>query len=691
MVTMSNLPLLTLAASSFADGPGPVVDLPEIVVRPLSTVVDPVQSQCPEICQQSIELDPTSLNVDRSFPELMQAFPGVHVQKTGHGQGSPFLRGFTGQRTVLLVDGIRFDDTAFREGPVQYWNTLDLASFSEVLFSPGLRSATVGSGAIGGAVELFSPRPDADAPWHGSVRGRLASAEQSSGGRVQISGGDGEIGIQFGSTLRSFGDLQTGQALQPRSGYDTSSFDFRVGWSTGQIDWTFGHDRSRVDDAWRTHSTIYGQSFEGTSVGSDLRRVLDHSRQRTMLIGSSADPGDLDQLTWTFSRQIQSESRDRVRSDGRRDLQGFDVDGLGMSVRAEKNKWTFGVDTLRSRVDSERLNFAPDGSFLGASIQGPIGDDSGRDLIELFLVKNLTVSSELDGHVAARWSSSRVFADRVEDPATDDLLSMSSSLDGLSTSAVLRWSPSQRPNAVLEGRLSSGVRLPNLADFTRFDVARSGEVEIPAFGLKPEEFVGVEGSFREDRGSWSWLVTAYFTAIDGMIVRRPTGEVIDGGNAVTKQNAGNGRLFGFDGSVAWSPSPSWSWRTQFSSQKGDVDTFPTSENVRVNEPISRMAPAMLSSTIRWSPMDVTWHLEGRLRWADRQNRLSTRDRADTQRIPEGGTPGWTVFDMGLGIPLDADSSIGFAVENIFDVDYRRHGSGINEPGRNLVIRFEQSF
>ena len=43
MVTMSNLPLLTLAASSFADGPGPVVDLPEIVVRPLSTVVDPVQ------------------------------------------------------------------------------------------------------------------------------------------------------------------------------------------------------------------------------------------------------------------------------------------------------------------------------------------------------------------------------------------------------------------------------------------------------------------------------------------------------------------------------------------------------------------------------------------------------------------------------------------------------------------------
>ncbi len=691
MNMMSNASLLTLCASLSADETALFVDLPEVVVRPLSTVSAPVQSQFTELVQNNIELDPTSFNIDRSFPEAMQAFPGVHVQKTGHAQGSPFLRGFTGQRTVLLVDGVRFDDTAFREGPVQYWNTLDLASFSKVLFSPGLRSAAAGSGAIGGVVELFSLRPDPTSPWCGSVRGRLASAEHSAGGRLQISGGDGEIGLQCGATLRSFGDLHTGQGIQPRSGYDSSSLDFRLAWKSAHIDWAFGHDRSRVDDAWRTHSTIYGQSFEGTTVGSDLRRVLDHSRERTILIGSSQDPGALDQLTWTFSRQVQSESRDRVRSDGRRDLQGFDVDGLGISVRAEKGDWSFGIDSLRSRVDSQRLNFAPDGSFLGYSIQGPIGDDSGRDLIELFLAKNLRVSSELESHIAARWSSSRVFADRVADPANDELISMESSLDGMSTSAVLRWTPSQRPSAVLEGRLSTGVRLPNLADFTRFDVARSGEVEIPAFGLKPEEFVGVEGSFHEERGPLSCLVTAYFTAIDGMIVRSPTGEVIDGGSAVTKRNAGDGRLFGFEGSVAWSPSPSWTWRTQFSSQKGDVDTYPTSDNVPVNEPISRMAPSMVSSTIRWSPQDATWHLEGRLRWANRQSRLSSRDRADTQRIPEGGTPGWTVFDMGWGVPLDTDSSIGFALENIFDVDYRRHGSGINEPGRNLVIRFEQTF
>ena len=688
---MGSICILILWPALSVDPGDQILDLPAVVIRPSLTVDPLVFDRSPSLAQDQIQIDPKIFNIDRSLPELMQAFPGVHIQKTGHGQGSPFLRGFTGQRTVLLVDGVRFDDTVFREGPVQYWNTLDVESFAEILFSPGIRSASAGSGAIGGVVELITPRPDPSLLWGGSVRGRFSSAERSSGGRLRLSGGDGAIGLECGISLRSFGDLRTGQGVQPRSGYGTSGMDIRFAWESGGFDWTLGHDESRVDDAWRTHSTIYGQAFEGTTIGSDLRRVLDHRREKTMLTGSSRKVGDLDHFAMTFSRQFQSESRDRVRSDGRRDLQGFDLEGFGLSVRAKKDNWSFGLDSLWSRADSERLNFASDGSFLGASIQGPVGDDSGRDLFEAYVLKRQSLSSELESHVEARWSSSRVFADRVADPASDDVLSMESSLDGLSTSGMLRWNSSKQPTTTIEGRLSSGIRLPNLADFTRFDVARSGEVEVPAFGLDPEQFIGVEASIREERESWSWLFTAYYTAIDGMIIRRPTGEIIDGGPAVTKKNAGDGRLFGLEASLAWSPSPNLTWRTQLSTQRGDVDTFPTSEELLVNEPISRLAPAMMTSTVRWFPYGASWHLEGRLRWSDRQDRLSSRDRADTQRIPEGGTPGWTVLDLGWGVPIDHGSSLGVALENIFDVDYRRHGSGVNEPGRNLVVRLEHSF
>ena len=92
----------------------------------------------------------------------------------------------------------------------------------------------------------------------------------------------------------------------------------------------------------------------------------------------------------------------------------------------------------------------------------------------------------------------------------------------------------------------------------------------------------------------------------------------------------------------------------------------------------------MTSTVRWFPHGATWHLEGRLRWSDLQDRLSSRDR----RIPSGFLAGrpdgqcWTwdgvsllIMDLWSGLP-----------ENVFDVDYRRHGSAVNEPGRNLVVR-----
>ena len=61
----------------------------------------------------------------RSLPEALEETPGVGVQKTGPGQGSPFIRGFTGFRNVMLIDGIRLNNSTFREGPNQYWSTVD--------------------------------------------------------------------------------------------------------------------------------------------------------------------------------------------------------------------------------------------------------------------------------------------------------------------------------------------------------------------------------------------------------------------------------------------------------------------------------------------------------------------------------------------------------------------------------------
>ncbi len=73
-----------------------------------------------------------SQTIFRTVPEALRYEPGVMVQKTGHGQGSPYIRGFTGFRTLYLIDGIRLNNSVFLDGPNQYLNTVDPFSLSHL-------------------------------------------------------------------------------------------------------------------------------------------------------------------------------------------------------------------------------------------------------------------------------------------------------------------------------------------------------------------------------------------------------------------------------------------------------------------------------------------------------------------------------------------------------------------------------
>ena len=74
-----------------------------------------------------------------------------------------------------------------------------------------------------------------------------------------------------------------------------------------------------------------------------------------------------------------------------------------------------------------------------------------------------------------------------------------------------------------------------------------------------------------------------------------------------------------------------------------------------------------------------------------QDRLSPSDETDTQRIPPGGTPGYTVLTLRGAIPVHERAMLALAVENFADRDYRFHGSGTNEPGTNFIATLDVKF
>ena len=85
----------------------------------------------------------------RTTPEIVAEMPGVMVQKTNHGGGSAFIRGFTGQHVLYLVDGIRLNNSTTRYGPNQSLNTIDPFTVRRLELLRGPGSMLYGSDALG--------------------------------------------------------------------------------------------------------------------------------------------------------------------------------------------------------------------------------------------------------------------------------------------------------------------------------------------------------------------------------------------------------------------------------------------------------------------------------------------------------------------------------------------------------------
>jgi hemoglobin/transferrin/lactoferrin receptor protein len=77
--------------------------------------------------------------------------------------------------------------------------------------------------------------------------------------------------------------------------------------------------------------------------------------------------------------------------------------------------------------------------------------------------------------------------------------------------------------------------------------------------------------------------------------------------------------------------------------------------------------------------------------ANDADRLNTRDQGDTSRIPPGGTPGYAVLHARAGTRIGRHVDLLVGLDNVFDEDYRIHGSGQNMPGRNLIVSLAASF
>lgn len=608
----------------------------------------------------------------RTTPEALAYVPGVFVQKTNHGGGSPFLRGLTGNQTLLMLDGIRVNNASFRFGPNQYPNLIDAFSLDRIEVLKGSGSVQYGSDAMGGVIHAitqdvaFAPAP----AWHLNAGGRLTSQDMEYTGRAEAGYSGEKVAVAGGYTWRQFGDLYGGDSTgrQSPSGYDERNWNLKAKFALSP----------------RATLTLSAQQVNQFEVPLYHRVQLENfayyyfDPQRMLIsyarLAVQTRGGALRQWSITPVYKKSIEARRYHRNGNANYFAEKDaVQSLGTVVETNwqlAGNWTSntGVEWYFDKVASERL---VTNAATTTRQRGLYPDGATQLNASLYSLHHLRWH-KLSLEAGARYNvlQNNIPAKNLNVPGAlfDNARVSSSALVG-NLSVLYQLHNKQ----VLFANTSTGFRAPSIDDMGTLGLV-DFRYEIPNYNLKPEKNINTEIGYRYRGKKLQLQAAVFYMHLRDLIsrVRRGT-DSLEGFPVFIKTNDQQAMIRGFELSGSAQLSPRLSLQAMVAAQHG--------QNLTRREPVRRIPPMHGLMTLRYER--TAWYLAADHQWAAKQTRLAQGDK-DDNRIPKGGTPGWQLINLHAGYNWPA-ITLRATLANLLNEDYRTHGSGINGMGRALTV------
>jgi len=601
----------------------------------------------------------------RTVPEALSITPGVFVQKTNHGGGSPFVRGLTGNQTLLLLDGVRLSNSTTRYGPNQYFNTIDVFSIEKMEVLRGSGSVQYGSDAIGGTIQAFSNQliTTDESLWGSSLLTRFAThgMEQSIRGGVNYS--NNRIALRSGITWRNFGDIIGGDTTGKQSPTGYREFDYDL--------------KGKINLTEKTSGTVLYQDVNQINVPVYHKVALEDYKINKMdpqkrklaylRVDQEMGTGLFKSLSATASYQNTRETREIQKNESSTlRIENDKVRSLGISAEAVLETpeiWSgiIGIEVYNDLVNSTRTDITSGNS---TEKRGLYPDGSAMTSMAGFTVN----SFDLGNWIVTAGARFNTYVIKVDDEALGLTKLTPSALVG--NLALLRKLSS---TSNLFASLNTGFRAPNIDDLGTLGIV-DFRYETPNLDLKPESSVQYQIGYkyldRKVRGE----VYIYRNQLYNLITRSRVGEqYIEEYPVYQKENSDKSYIQGVETSWDYDFSNSWSFH-------GDI-TYTYGQNITKNEPVRRIPP--LFGRIAAEYNQGSWLVNVEWLAAAKQSRLAQGDK-DDNRIPEGGTPGWSVFNINSSYTWKF-ITVDLSLRNILNADYRYHGSGVNGYGRSLFL------
>lgn len=677
----------------------------------------------------SISAQDIQQTTPQTTADLLERSGRVFIQKSQLGGGSPMIRGFSTNRVLITVDGVRLNNAIFRGGNVQ--NVISINPFNiqntEVILGAG--SVIYGSDAIGGVMNFYTTAPELTETTTPLVYTksnlRYSSANNEKTAQLGLNIGLNKWGFHTSMSFSDFGDLTMGKSdvqeyLTPfyvthRNGQDMlmPNHNPRVQKFTN-----FNQFHAAQKILYKPSKTLtfdFGLHYATTSDIPRYDRLVVQNTNQTLkyaewnygpqqwllanfqLTKLSSRSNLYDKIKSTVAYQHFNESRISRKFDAEdRTIRTEGVEAVSLNldfdkIINDKTNLFYGAEYIYNKVNSNGLSINIQNNNT-EQISSRYPDHAQWSSLASYLSLKYKPSTELTFQSGIRYNVISIKADLTSNAQFYDLPFTEANLNtsALTATAGLTWEQSK--TVLWKLNTTTAFRAPNIDDIGKVFDSQPGIVVAPNPDLNPEYAYGTElGLNLNFDNSLILDFSSYYTYLenamtrDNFIIDGESELIYDGELSTIQaiQNTSKAWIYGFELGLKARFSKALELTSQYSITKGRQKSAD-----HRNVPIRHVAPAFGNAHVVWKHNKIT--LDGFINYNaslsadDISHELSKYLFAkDVNGNPY--VPSWLTLNLRTQYKFSDSISFVGAIENITNEGYRSFASGISGPGRNLIF------
>jgi len=681
----------------------------------------------------SINRNTVELANPKTSADLLETTGNIFIQKSQLGGGSPIIRGFSTNRLVISIDGVRLNNAIYRGGNIHNVISISPMTIQNIEVILGSESVLYGSDAIGGVMNFYTKSPVLSETSNKKIKSNISSRYSTAASEkmyhFDIAYSTKKISFLSSITQSSFGDLRMGSNGPTdylRENYVVTSYndaDEVVENSDSKIQKFTAYKQLNL------MQKIFYQPNENLKFdfGIHFSKTNNIPRYARLIIDDENDSFVFSE--WYYGPQKWLLINNQITIDSK-NKKIFDVLKIGTSFQnfeESRNSRKFSESNLNSRFESldiislnidflKKINYKSNIKYgvefihNGLESKGKSTDliNGFESLISTRYPNNSSLKSfgayvnfkdkiiqDLFLHSGLRFTFSNLKADLSQNNDYFDFTFGNVSLKNSALVGGVGLSWLRNNNNIWKLNINTAFRSPNIDDLAKVFDSAPGNVLVPNPELEPERSLGFElGSYFKTSNNIELDFSSYLTYLyNGMIrgdfvLENGLTEIIYDGSLSqiqALQNSSRSLIYGLEIGMKWPLSQNLILKTQHNIIAGyELNELPFSLPVRHIPP-------------NYGNFHIVFK-KGRLildAFVNYNSEIPFKDLAESERakaylyaLDKNGnpySPSWHTINLRTKYSFSENINCSLSFENISDKLYRPYSSGISAAGSNFIF------